>query len=293
MASTSTPRLPDSELPEQHSAPVPGHPNLIEQITASAVASDYGPVGRRARPSEKRQRALVTAAALGIAGLVIAMGVSARTQNAPVVGEQREALRARIAEADQQGDLLATQVTALRKQVQEARAADLAATQTGRELSAEVAQYELVTGYTAVTGPGAAITLTDSPTPDEEDPALSKVLDTDVQAAVNGLWAAGAEAISVNGQRITARSAIRSAAGAILVNYRPLSPPYVLSAIGPEDLAARFGATQSADQLRGVSRQFGIGFVTEPAEGLTLPAATTALPDQATVIEDEEGTTTP
>ena len=54
---------------------------------------------------------------------------------------------------------------------------------------------------------------------------------------MNGLWSVGAEAIAVNGQRLTAQSAIRSAAGAILVNYRPLKPPYRVEAIGPPDLA--------------------------------------------------------
>ena len=49
------------------------------------------------------------------------------------------------------------------------------------------------------------------------------MLDRDLQVIVNGLWAAGAEAIAVNGQRLTACSAIRSAGEAILVDFRPLS----------------------------------------------------------------------
>ena len=53
---------------------------------------------------------------------------------------------------------------------------------------------------------------------------LEQVLDSDVQRAVNGLWAAGAEAVSVNGSRLTARSAIRSAAGAILVAEQAVEP---------------------------------------------------------------------
>ena len=46
----------------------------------------------------------------------------------------------------------------------------------------------------------------------------------DLQIVVNGLWDAGAEAISVNGQRLTSKSAIRFAGQAILVNYRPADP---------------------------------------------------------------------
>ena len=60
---------------------------------------------------------------------------------------------------------------------------------------------------------------------------------------VNGLWAAGAEAVAVNGQRLTALSAIRSAGDAILVDYRPLTRPYVVVAIGdPRTLQSRFVA---------------------------------------------------
>jgi Uncharacterized protein conserved in bacteria len=46
------------------------------------------------------------------------------------------------------------------------------------------------------------------------------------------VWASGAEAIAVNGQRLTALSAIRSAGDAILVDFRPLSPPYDIVGVG-------------------------------------------------------------
>ena len=70
------------------------------------------------------------------------------------------------------------------------------------------------------------------PAPGRLAAAQGRVLDRDLQIVVNGLWAAGAEAISINGQRLTALSAIRSAGEAILVDFRPLSPPYVVSAVG-------------------------------------------------------------
>ncbi len=68
-----------------------------------------------------------------------------------------------------------------------------------------------------------------------------RVLSKDLQVVTNALWEAGAEAISINGQRLTARSAIRFAGDAILVNYRPLTRPYVISAIGdPQNLQVEF-----------------------------------------------------
>ncbi len=57
--------------------------------------------------------------------------------------------------------------------------------------------------------------------------------DIDIQALVNELWAAGAEAISVNDQRIVGRSSIRCVGPTILVNTNRLASPYVIKAIGP------------------------------------------------------------
>ena len=62
---------------------------------------------------------------------------------------------------------------------------------------------------------------------------VSRVLDVDLQSVVNALWAAGAEAIAINGQRLTATSTIRAAGDAVLVDYRPVTSPYEVAAIGP------------------------------------------------------------
>ena len=88
-------------------------------------------------------------------------------------------------------------------------------------------------GVVPVAGRGLRIELTDAPTddPDTQDPTL-RVQDVDLQVVVNGLWAAGAEAIAVNGHRLTSMTAIRSAGDAVLVDLVPLSSPYKVDAIG-------------------------------------------------------------
>ena len=67
----------------------------------------------------------------------------------------------------------------------------------------------LQTGAVAVTGPGVRMVVNDAPNASAD---AEFVLDKDLRNIVNGLWQAGAEAISINGQRITTRSAIRFAA---------------------------------------------------------------------------------
>ncbi|MDQ2782193.1 MAG: DUF881 domain-containing protein, partial [Actinomycetota bacterium] len=86
-----------------------------------------------------------------------------------------------------------------------------------------------------------------------------RVSSADLQVLCNGLWQAGAEAMSINGQRLTTRSAIRFAGQAILVDYRPLNPPYVVTAIGDgRDLQAKFAATASGAYLKSLSDNFQI-----------------------------------
>ncbi len=264
--------------------------NLIEMLTADAVASDYAGVGSRRSSRSRRQQWIVASAALALAGFVLALGVSDRVLNAPVVESQRQALMERVEAAQQANDGLEAQLDAVRADVEAARESNLALTSQGRALAERIAGLELVTGYAAATGPGIVVTLSDPPADSGRTDEVERVLDSDVQLAVNGLWASGAEAMAINGHRVSSRTAIRSAAGAILVNYRPLSPPYVIEAIGPPDsLETSFPATPDAAELRGISQQFGIGFDTAPADTLVLPAATSALPEVASAMVPTQG----
>ena len=264
--------------------------NLIEQITSTAVASDYADVSDQQPSGSRRQRVLVAAVALGLAGFVLALGISARVLNDPAVNEQRSALIDRIVAADGRNEALIEEVDAGRLELTAAREDNLRVTLEGAQLATQIQDLEVVTGYAPVEGPGAVVTLTDAPVKEgEEGSDVERVLDSDVQRAVNGLWSVGAEAIAVNGQRLTAQSAIRSAAGAILVNYRPLRPPYRVEAIGPPDLALDFAATPDAQELASVSKQFGIGLDTSSVDRISLRSATSSLPTDAEVVGTEEG----
>ena len=88
------------------------------------------------------------------------------------------------------------------------------------------------------------------------------------------LWAAGAEGVAVGAQRLTVQSAIRSAGDAILVDFRPVSSPYVVSAVGdPARLDADFAASATARRLHSFTSAYGLGFTVRRAERVRLPAA--------------------
>ncbi len=109
--------------------------NLIDQITSAAVASDYADVSDQQPAGSRRQRVLVAAVALGLAGFVLALGISARVLNDPVVNEQRSALIDRIVAADGRNEALIEEVAAARQDLTAAREDNLRVTLEGAQLA--------------------------------------------------------------------------------------------------------------------------------------------------------------
>lgn len=126
---------------------------------------------------------------------------------------------------------------------------------------------------------GVSVTLDDAIS-DEliPDAALQsgRVVDSDLQMVVNGLWQAGATAVSINDHRLTGASAIRSAGQAILVDYRPLVRPYKIVAIAKnaDALAGRFRENQGGLLLEQLELRFGVVWELETVGQVTLPAST-------------------
>ena len=130
-------------------------------------------------------------------------------------------------------------------------------------------------GLVAAEGPGLVVTLDDSSERESPSGNLNDLVihSQDVQAVANGLWAAGAEALAVNGQRVVPTSAILCVGNTLLTNGTVHSPPFRFTAIGAglhdaftgDALVARFA--DDADR-------FKLGFKVEDKERLTVPAYT-------------------
>jgi uncharacterized protein YlxW (UPF0749 family) len=185
----------------------------------------------------------------------------------------------------------------------------LAASVVGQRALEELAEAEQAAAVVAVSGPGLRVTMDNAPPAADSDPvggsdqvALAGIVqDGDLQLVVNALWASGAEAISINGQRIGSTTAIRQAGDAILVDLRPVTTPYDVSAIGdPDDLRNAFLKTPEASSLAGLSRDYGVVFEFARADELHLPAGTSAELRSARPLEpagtdpgDSSGAATP
>lgn len=234
-----------------------------------------------AQPVTQANR-VVTTVLLAVIGLLTVAAVLALRAPQPEAASAKDALLDRIRSETAAADRLQRANDTLRLANDKAQA-DLLRLQSRGGLADQIQQLGMVSGALAVRGPGLRLSVKDAPgsAPTAgDDPrqqgekAQGRVLDRDLQIVVNGLWAAGAEAISINGERLTALSAIRSAGEAILVDFRPLTPPYVISAIGSSDaLRSGFASGAAGPYLHSLQDNYGISSSIDSVSSLSLPAA--------------------
>ncbi|WP_420715720.1 DUF881 domain-containing protein [Streptomyces sp. SBT349] len=277
-----------SAMPQQEPGPRPAarpdaSMSLLTTVMSTTLDEGYAQAAARRRaegrsdlPRTLRAR-IWLAAGLVLAALVVTLGAAQAREAAPALAREREELLERVDSGTAELDDLQAEVDELSADVDARRREAIGEEGTERgDLAA------LLAGATPVEGPGLELTLDDA-----EDAALSpggprdddlfhagRVRDRDLQRVVNGLWQAGAEAISVNGQRLTALSAIRAAGDAVLVDNRPLAPPYSLLVIGAGDeLAASFAETGGGRHLAALGDRYGVRASVDVRDDLRLPAA--------------------
>jgi uncharacterized protein YlxW (UPF0749 family) len=244
--------------------------------TSAAPAPDAPPAPPT--PLARRLTALLLLLALGVVTGVAAAQVRRRDA---AQDRGRQALVEDVVARTAATDALADEAARLQVSVAERRAQALQADAAGRGVSARLGLVELVAGTTAVSGDGVEVVLDDAESPESQDLqerggdlAAGRVQDRDLQELVNGLWAAGAEAISINDQRLTALTAIRSAGESVLVDKKPLSPPYVVRAIGdPQTLEPRFVDSPAGRRLATYTSLYGLRLRVSAARDLRLPAS--------------------
>ena len=146
-----------------------------------------------------------------------------------------------------------------------------AAGETGSEaLKAELEQMEISAGLTDVEGPGVSVILEDSSssnlTGDEADYLIH---DNDLLSVINELRSAGAEVISLNGERVLATTEVRCTGAVVTVNGRRYAPPYVIFAIG--DSATLYNALTMRNGVVDVLSQWGIQVKVTVSDLLLIP----------------------
>ena len=243
------------------------------------AAARKGVTGTSRLPSALSGR-LWLAVGLILAALVVTLGAAQAQVSAPTEAKERQKLVDRVQTETRDADALQKDVDALRDTVSAEQRAALH-DQGGDQ---GTALLELLSGATPVTGPGVKLVVDDakeashggtgSPRQSDGFSDTGRVRDRDMQRLVNGLWASGAEAVSINGQRLTVLSAIRAAGDAILVDNKPLAPPYTVLAIGDgKSLSSTFLSSADGQYLQVLKQDYGIRASISVQRGLRLPAA--------------------
>ena len=189
----------------------------------------------------------LTVALCGLAGLlIVASALNARgTDLRPARNTDLVSL---LQAQSRQNAELTERVTALRAEVDGLSAGQSDQTDVGRRL----AERQSVAGLTAVSGPAVTITLDDAPetvTGSGIDPDLLVVHQQDIQAVVNALWSGGAEAMTIQGQRVVSTTGIKCVGNTVVLHGVPYAPPYVITAIGDQQRLRASLANAEAVQI--------------------------------------------
>ncbi|GGF34877.1 membrane protein [Marmoricola endophyticus] len=247
--------------------------DLLSYLSAHTLDADYALVAARRteprRSSGARGSGLARAALLAVFGVLVVTLFSQTSQDADSENNERGQLVSQVSGQRERVDAQQAEVARVGAENDAVRQR-LIAQSSGGALGRAAREGTLV-GTVAARGPGVLVEVDDAP---NATSARNRVLDTDLQKLVNGLWAAGAEAIAVNGQRLTTLSSIRQAGDAINVNFVGLTAPYRVKVIGnPDTLPSRFAETASGATWFDLQKRVGLQFTMRTRSSLSLPAA--------------------
>jgi uncharacterized protein YlxW (UPF0749 family) len=257
-------------------APGPRRPDasmdLLNQILREPVDPDYALVAARVAPGHRRRpqgHHWWLALVLVLAGTLFALGALQTNRARPVQASERAELIERIQAAEGEQDALRGQVEDLDGQIRGLRSTALGSDGESKALETQIDELGPAVGLAPVTGPGVVIVVDDAPT--TGDDVRDQVLDLDLQVLANGLWTSGAEAVAINGHRLSALTAIRGAGDAITVDYRSLTRPYRVEAVGdPRTLQARLAESAAGAWWNDLAQNRNMTYQTSDASRLVL-----------------------
>lgn len=175
---------------------------------------------------------------------------------------------------------LQKEAAGLRAQVEDLSKADQTPGATSSVISSASALAPSV-GLEAVSGKALRVTLDDAPlseNPDGVDANMLVVHQQDIQMVVNTLWSGGAEAMTIQGQRVISTTAVKCVGNTVVLHGVAYAPPYVIEAIG--DLNAMQKALDTSEAVRIYKEYvsaYQLGWSVERAGQVTMPAYTGAV----------------
>ena len=204
-------------------------------------------------------------------GFLIAAQLAAQGPTVRYTTQERSTLVETALTLQSQQDVLKARILALRTQIGGLESQGPGAAASLKELYGELEEARIGAGLIALHGTGVVFKVEDAGQPGAGADAL--VTAHDIRALVQELWLGGAEAIAVNGERVTATTAILDIGGSVLVNSAYLAAPYKVAAIGPPDLYERLQGSASfraffVDRVQGA----GLGLSVAELDDVDVPA---------------------
>lgn len=216
---------------------------------------------------------------LGVSLLALGFLVAAQLQSEPprvrYTTQERQPLVQTALGLQAQQDQLKTTILTIRERILALEQSSQGNATQVKRLNDELDAARLSAGLVALHGPGLVIRLEDSDQAVPPGGAASDYLVNarDVRTVVEELWLAGAEAISVNEERIAVSSAIVDIGDSVLANSAYLAAPFDVTAIGPADLYDRLSHSQGfVDLVRARAQAFGIRISFAELPDVSVPA---------------------
>jgi uncharacterized protein YlxW (UPF0749 family) len=214
------------------------------------------------------------AALLGL-GFLIAAQLASERPRVRYTTQERAPLLETATGLQAQQDQLKSRLLELRTQIGQIEGAGQGSAELVRELNHDLEQARIAAGLIPLTGTGIVLRLEDSDQPVSGDASEADYLvgARDLRAVIEELWLAGAEAIAVNGERITPTSSAIDIGTSVLVNAAYLAPPYQVTAIGPEDLYVRLSSAPGfVEFVRARAEAYGIRLSFAEPASVEVPA---------------------
>ncbi len=213
-------------------------------------------------------------ALLGL-GFLVAAQLAAEGPRVRYTTQERSPLVETASELQGDQEALKATILDLRARIQAAAQAGQGSAALVQDLNEELQAARIAAGLIPLSGSGIVLQLEDSLEPGDPEGNMSDLLvgARDLRTIVEELWGAGAEAVAVNGERMTPTTAVIDIGPSILVNSAYLAGPYQVTAIGPDDLYARLSASPGfVDFIRARAEAWGLRVSIAEPETVDMPA---------------------
>jgi uncharacterized protein YlxW (UPF0749 family) len=187
------------------------------------------------------------AVALLALGFLIAAQLAANGPRVRYTTQERSPLMETAQGLQTAQDALKRKILDLRTRIADLEAQGPGSAALVKQLNDQLDAARIGSGLIPLQGPGVVFRLEDSdqPVPPGGNTSDALVSARDIRTLIGELWLAGAEAIAVNGERVTTSTAIIDIGGSVLVNSAYLAPPYQVAALGPKDLYERLSRSSA------------------------------------------------